>query len=153
MTERLHFHFSLSCIGEGNGNPLQCSCLENPRMGEPGGLPSMGSHRVGHDWSDLVAAVAAAGIKHISQVEWKTVRFYKRKQFPINAERPKSLASKALCGVEAGRGRVNFQSWSFDFCLWHNSLCPASFYLWLWVILQFSFNIILIFYFVIFNLN
>ena len=48
-TERLHFHFSLSCIGEGNGNPLQCSCLENPRDGEPGGLPSMGSHRVGHD--------------------------------------------------------------------------------------------------------
>ena len=30
MTERLHFHFSLSCIGEGNGNPLQGSCLENP---------------------------------------------------------------------------------------------------------------------------
>ena len=100
-TERLHFHFSLSCIGEGNGNPLQCSCLENPRfgrtwwaavhgvvksrtqlsdftfvfhfhalekeiathssvlawripgMGEPGGLPSMGSHRVGHDLTSL----------------------------------------------------------------------------------------------------
>ena len=33
MTERLHFCFSLSCIGEGNGNPLQCSCLENPRDG------------------------------------------------------------------------------------------------------------------------
>ena len=33
MTERLHFHFSLSCIGEGNGNPLQWSCLENPRDG------------------------------------------------------------------------------------------------------------------------
>jgi len=33
MTEQLHFHFSLSCIGEGNGNPLQCSCLENPRDG------------------------------------------------------------------------------------------------------------------------
>ena len=97
QTERLHFHFSLSCTGEGNGNPLQCSFLENPRdrgawwaavhgvaksqtrlndftitfhfhalekemaahssvfawripgMGEPGGLPSMGSHRVGHD--------------------------------------------------------------------------------------------------------
>ena len=41
-TERLHFHFSLSRIGEGNGNPLQCSCLENPRDGRPGGLPSMG---------------------------------------------------------------------------------------------------------------
>ena len=96
-TERLHFHFSLSCIGEGNDNPLQCSCLENPRdrgawwaavygvaqsrtrlsnftftrhfhalekemathssvlawripgTGEPGGLPSLGLHRVGHD--------------------------------------------------------------------------------------------------------
>ena len=32
-TERLHFHFPLSCIGEGNGTPLQCSCLENPRDG------------------------------------------------------------------------------------------------------------------------
>ena len=96
-TERLHFHSSLSCIGEGHGNPLQCSCLENPRdggawwaavhgvaksrtrlsdftftfhlhalekdmathssvlawripgMGESGGLPSLGSHRVRHD--------------------------------------------------------------------------------------------------------
>ena len=33
LTEGLHFHFSLSCTGEGNGNPLQCSCLENPRDG------------------------------------------------------------------------------------------------------------------------
>ena len=57
-TERLHFHFSLSCIREGNGNPLQCSHLEIPGTGEPGGLPSMGSHRVGHDWSDLAAAAA-----------------------------------------------------------------------------------------------
>ena len=32
-TERLHFHFSLLCIGEGDGNPLQCSCLDNPRDG------------------------------------------------------------------------------------------------------------------------
>ena len=83
------FHFSLSCIREGNGNPLQCSCLENPRdrgawwaaisgvaqswtrlkwlssssskprtlawkipwMEEPGGLQSMRSRRVGHDWA------------------------------------------------------------------------------------------------------
>ena len=32
-TEQIHFHFSLSCIGEGNCNPLQCSCLESPRDG------------------------------------------------------------------------------------------------------------------------
>ena len=60
-TERLHFHFSLSCIGEGNGNPLQCSCLENPRDGGAWWVPSMGLHRVGHDWSDVAAAAAAAG--------------------------------------------------------------------------------------------
>ena len=57
-TEQLHFHFSLSCIREGNGNPLQCSCLEIPGTGEPDGLPSMGSHRVEYDWSDLAAAAA-----------------------------------------------------------------------------------------------
>ena len=55
-SEQLHFHFSLSCTGEENGNPLQCSCLENPRTGETGGLLSMGSHRVGHDRSNLAAA-------------------------------------------------------------------------------------------------
>ena len=49
-TERLHFHFSLLCIGEGKGSPLQCSCLENPRTGEPGGLQSMGSHK---NWTRL----------------------------------------------------------------------------------------------------
>ena len=47
-TERLHFHFSLSCIGEGNGNPLQWSCLENPRDG--GAL--VGCHLWGHTESD-----------------------------------------------------------------------------------------------------
>ena len=52
-TERLPFHFSLSCTGEGNDNPLQCSCLENPRDGGAWWLLSMGSHRVGHNWSDL----------------------------------------------------------------------------------------------------
>ena len=44
-----YFYFPLSCIGEGNGNPLQCSCLENPRDGGGWWVPSMGSHRVGHD--------------------------------------------------------------------------------------------------------
>ena len=52
------FTFSLSCSGEGNGNPLQCSCLENPRDRKPGGLPSLGSPRVRHDWSILAAAAA-----------------------------------------------------------------------------------------------
>ena len=41
-TERLHFHFSLSCIGEGNGNPLQCSCLETPGVRSLVGCPLRG---------------------------------------------------------------------------------------------------------------
>ena len=41
------------CPGGGHGNPLQYSCLENPRKEEPGGLQSIGLQRVGHDWSDL----------------------------------------------------------------------------------------------------
>ena len=62
---KLVFFFSLGkypvveLLGEGNGNPLQYSCWRIPGMGEPGGLPSMGSHRLGHDWSDLAAAAAA----------------------------------------------------------------------------------------------
>ena len=82
MTERLYFHFSLSCIGEGSGNPLQCSCLENPRdRGASWEHPSMGSHRVGHDWSNLAAAAASFHVlilekemaTHSSILAWKTI--------------------------------------------------------------------------------
>ena len=50
MTERFHFHFSLSCIGEGNGNPLQYSCLENPR---DGGAWWAFVYGVAQSWSQL----------------------------------------------------------------------------------------------------
>ena len=111
-------------VGEGNGTPLQHSCLENPmdrgawwaavhgvaksrtrlsdftfsfhfhplekemathssilawripRTGKPGGLPSLGSHRVGHDWSDLAAAVAVAWLIHV-EIWQKTKKFCK----------------------------------------------------------------------------
>ena len=54
--KRLSMH---ACIGEGHGNPLQYSCLDIPGIEKTGGLPSMGSHRVGHDWSDLAAAAVS----------------------------------------------------------------------------------------------
>jgi len=66
MTERLHFHFSLSCTGKGNSNPLQYSCLENPRDGGACWLPSMGSYRIGHDWSDLAAVLIIFSMVYIS---------------------------------------------------------------------------------------
>ena len=56
-TERLHFHFSLSCIGEGNGDPFQCSCLKNPRDRKSGGLPSWGCTE-----SDTTEATQQQGI-------------------------------------------------------------------------------------------
>ena len=90
------FHMASHTVGEGNGTPLQYSCLENPMgrlsdftftfhfhafekemathssvlawripgTGEPGGLPSMGSHRVGHDWSDLAAVTLYVSCSH-----------------------------------------------------------------------------------------
>ena len=50
MTERLHFDFSPSCIGKGNGNPLQCSCLENPR---DGGAWWAAIYGVAQSWTQL----------------------------------------------------------------------------------------------------
>ena len=57
MPERLHFHFSLSCIGEGNGDPLQYSCLENPRDRGAWWAAVYAQSRT--RLSDLAAAVAA----------------------------------------------------------------------------------------------
>ena len=56
MTERLHFHFSLSCIGKEMATHSSILAWKIPGTMEPGGLPSMGSHRVGHDWSDLAVS-------------------------------------------------------------------------------------------------
>ena len=57
MTEQLHFHFSLSCIGEGNGNPLHYSCLENPR---DRGAWWAAIYGVAQSWTQLSDLAAAA---------------------------------------------------------------------------------------------
>ncbi|XDA89852.1 hypothetical protein R6Z07M_019459 [Ovis aries] len=69
-TERLHFHFLLSCIGEGNGNPLQCSCLENPRDGGASWAAVSGVaqsrtqlKRLSSSSSNIAAAAAAATLQ------------------------------------------------------------------------------------------
>ena len=92
----LHFHFSLSCIGEGDGNPLQCYCLENPGIGEPGRLPSMGSHRVGHDWSHL-AAVAAASYAECRRIDAFELWYWRRLlRFPWTARRSSQSIVKEI---------------------------------------------------------
>ena len=61
-TERLHFHFSLSCIGEGNGNPLQCSCPDNPRNEGAWWAGIYGAAQSRTRLSDLVVVVVVYGI-------------------------------------------------------------------------------------------
>ena len=56
--EQLHFHFSLSCIGEGNGNLLQCSCLENPR---DGGIWWASVYGVEQSWTRLKRLSSSSG--------------------------------------------------------------------------------------------
>ena len=55
-TERLHFHFHFHALEKEMATHSSVLAWRIPGMGEPGGLPSMRSHRVGHDWSDLAAA-------------------------------------------------------------------------------------------------
>ena len=67
MTEQLHFHFSLSCTGEGNGNPRQCSCLENPRDGGAWWTAVYGVSQSRTDWCDLAALAAAVMLRYHSR--------------------------------------------------------------------------------------
>ena len=60
MTEWLHFHFHFHALEKEMATHSSVLAWRIPGTGEPGGLPSLGSHRVGHDWSDLAAAAAAA---------------------------------------------------------------------------------------------
>ena len=113
LTERLHFHFSLSCIGEGNGNLLQCSCLENSRDGEPGVLPSMGSLRVGHNWSDLAAA-AAVLVRFESMPVYHCVLWTKIWR-PCKVMSPSSLAFR--CHVSFNF-HVTWASLHYPWLLW-----------------------------------
>ena len=134
------FPVSSGWSGEGNGSPLQYSCLENPMdrgawwggvhgvtksqtrlsnfiftfhfhalekematyssvlvwripgTGKPGGLPSMGSHRVGHDWSNLAAA-AAAGFNSMSTENFQMYKLYWEKAEEPEIELPTSIGS------------------------------------------------------------
>ena len=67
-TERLHFHSSFSCIGEGNGNPLQCSCLENPR---DGGAWWAAVHGVAQSWTRLKRLSSSSSSSSSSRGEEK----------------------------------------------------------------------------------
>ena len=95
-TERLHFHFSLPCIREGNGNPLQCSCLENPRDGRVKWL---------RDWSDLAAAAAAILITACASSSLVFLMMYST--YKLNKQSD------------------NIQPWRIPFPIWSQSIVPC----------------------------
>ena len=78
-TEQLHFHFSLSCIGEGNGNPLQCSCLENPRHG---GAWWAAVYGVAQSWTQLKRLSSSSSSYYY--VSESLVLLYLR-EFPVSS--------------------------------------------------------------------
>ena len=123
-TERLHFHFSLSCIGEGNGNPLQCSCLENPRdegawwavvyVAQSGTLLkrlSSSSRDVSHCYFSNHSEIDGSQINMLSKLEWGITS--------LSSEWP---SSKHLQTMNAGEGVEKREpsgivSWSVN---WYN---------------------------------
>ena len=78
-TERLHFSFSLSCIGEGNGNPLQCSCLENPR---DGGAWWAAVHGVAQSWTRLKRLSSSSSSRSLLVIHLKHSSVYLSSQAP-----------------------------------------------------------------------
>ena len=75
--ERLHFHFSLSCIGEGNGNPLQCSCLENSR---DGGAWWAAVYGVAQSWTRLKRLSSSSSNLRLNTMrKWKEWKWGERK--------------------------------------------------------------------------
>ena len=110
MTEGLYFHFSLSCIGEGNASHSSVLAWRIPGMGEPGGLPSMGLHKVRHNWSDLAAAAA-----FVRKWAWLAVNSAKECQWPDScspweeAEKLSTIIAKTNLMAQKGDQRSPFQ--------------------------------------------
>ena len=114
MTERLHFHFSLSCIGEGNGSPLHCSCLENPR---DGGAWWAAVYGVRHDWSDLAAAAEAS-------IYLRLFIFLPAILIPACAS--SSPAFLTMCSAyKLNKQGDNKQPWRTPFPIWNQSVGPC----------------------------
>ena len=125
-TERLHFYFSLSCIGEGNGNPLRCSCLGNPRdrgawwaavygvtqsrtrlkrLSSSSSILS-GHHFPSHAFSIVLHICLYSGLFSSLIIFLVTKKAFKnvKQQWDITSHRSEWLSSKCLQTINAGEG-------------------------------------------------
>ena len=89
-TEWLHFHFSLSCIGEGNGNPLQCYCLENPRGAWWAAVSGVARNRTWLKW--LSSSSSSIGLRTHIDWEWRDGKIHS--SFQASGKPPYPASSK-----------------------------------------------------------
>ena len=100
MTKQLHFHFSLSYIGEGNGSPLQCSCLENPRNGGPWWAAVYG---VAQSWTRLKRLSSSSSSNNM----WASHVVLVVKNLPANTGGAGDVGSIPGSGRSLGEGNGN----------------------------------------------
>ena len=113
MTELLHFDFSLLCIGEGNGSPLQCSCLENPRDG-------------GAWWADIYGvAQSRTGLKRLSSSSSRFSRLLSLRPRPGTCAIVLKGTDQCLVTLLEFDTQTDLDSRLF---LW-SSICPHEFHL------------------------
>ena len=113
----LHFHFSLSCIGEGNGNPLECSCLENPRGG---GTWWAAVYGVAQNWTQLKQLSSSSSHPTISS---SVISFSWLQSFPAAGSFQMSqlfTSGGQSIGVSASTSvlAMNTQDWSLGWTGW-----------------------------------
>ena len=131
MTEWLHFHFSLSCIGEGNGNPLQCSCLENPR---DGGAWWAAVYGIAQSWTRLKRLSSSSSSSTQLAVETQAVFLQRRCLKSLYCSYLLKAGSKGIhengryCLCESfypdTKGECNI------FSVWIFRICSAFFFNW-----------------------
>ena len=112
--EWLHFPFSLSCIGEGNGTPLQYSCLENPMDGGAWWAAVHGVARVGHDWATSLSLFLSCTGESGNPFQCSCL------------ENPRDRGAwwAAICGVPQSRTRLKWLSSSSKPCV----ICPLLYH-------------------------
>ena len=126
MTEWLHFHFSLACIGEGNGNPLQCSCLENPR---DGGARWATVYGVTESWTWLMRLSSSSSSGSLPPL-WACVGIVFWTSCACGVMCP-ALSSEwraevLLLPSEFGHFIAGVRSPEWSLCLWQGDLCQRE---------------------------
>ena len=127
-TERLHFHFSFSCIGEGNGNPFQCSCLENPR---DTGACWAAVYGVAQSWTQLMR-LSSNSSSTCYEVLSSLQNFFKEPENQVQMshtqKKNQSHRGNVIVGSPLLLAHSSFHSKEFHGCLRISSLLSYSHY-------------------------